>query len=53
VEETAMQFTDISPVHITVRLGVCAHEPGDDERELISRAERALDAAKAHGRNRV
>ena len=54
VEELVVQ-TDAGPVHVTISLGVAAlrDESGPNLERLISRADDALYAAKAAGRNKV
>lgn len=41
------------PVHVTVSVGVAGWAPGENEVDLLRRADRALYRAKAEGRNRV
>ena len=38
---------------VTVSIGIAGLQPGEDETELVSRADAALYAAKQNGRNRV
>ncbi|WP_165795219.1 GGDEF domain-containing protein [Deinococcus koreensis] len=54
----SLQFLLLSQAHpavgvVTASFGVSAAEPGDDLRRLTARADHALYAAKAGGRNRV
>lgn len=47
------QHTHAVVGHITASLGVAEHEPGDTRKSLVKRADEALYAAKAAGRNCV
>jgi diguanylate cyclase (GGDEF)-like protein len=47
-------WSSIRPgLRVTISIGVCAAEPGDDVRELVERADERLYRAKRSGRNRV
>jgi diguanylate cyclase (GGDEF)-like protein len=41
------------PLHITVSIGACRLEPGEEMKAFVQRADRAMYVAKRNGKNRV
>ena len=42
-----------APIPITISIGLAVWRPGESSQEMLARADRALYAAKAQGRDRV
>lgn len=53
IEETPIPLPNDQTLHVTASIGLAEHRGHPDYQHLIDRADRALYAAKAAGRNRV
>ena len=53
IRNTVATFVFVNDIHITISSGVACYQTDDSEQTLMRRADQALYAAKAQGRNRT